>query len=308
MKWFRHDAARRMHPKFRAAGFWGAVAVDAAWEFAKVFDRDNGDVTDFWRDPSGVAAWLQLPEAFTADLARGMAAAERAHLIDRCADDSALIHDWVEMQPEPARARMAKHRERHRNADAVTNVISHRERETDVIATGQDRTGQDKEKRPATASRKRAASSLPSEHWAWAVVDSYHAAKGTPPVNRGVEADSLAALERIDGHPAPLVAEVIAWVATDVVDPPRGTWAGWAAVVRSLASLRDRRTKGAPRKFEVILGQYRDAQKPRADPPTRFPSSPVTTARCSECGGLMLYPEEGCDRCKAAAAAEGARA
>jgi hypothetical protein len=133
MKWFRHDAARRMHPKFRAAGFWGATAVEAAWEFARMFDRDDGDVTDFWRADS-VAGWLQLGSEHVQDLARGMERAVTAGLIDRD-EDHIVIHGWVEAQPPPARVRMAKSRERKRNDSLVTNVKTHLQPVTNVRPT-----------------------------------------------------------------------------------------------------------------------------------------------------------------------------
>ena len=305
MQWLRHDAARRMHPKFRRAGFWGAVAVDAAWEFACMFGRADGDVSDFWTTDS-VAGWLQLEDERLADLAAGMARAERAGLIDR--DGNAVaIHAWAEAQPEPSRVRVQRHRTRHQNDSNVTNVTNvtlHETPVTDVTPTD-GRTDvtdiqTDGEERAANAPRKRAAAPLPSEHWAWGCVDSYHAARLSEPVNRGAEAETLAALERLDGHPAALVAEVLAWVAADVVDPPRGTWAGWAGVVRSLVSLRQRKTKGDASKFEKALAQYRDAVKPRAEQRTRYPSAPATdSAEHCACGHMRLYPWEPCGHCGA---------
>jgi hypothetical protein len=314
MTWIRVDCDRHAKPRFRHIGPWGSIAVQAAWEIAKRSSAADGTISTMEWTAAHLAWWTMFDrEPGAAEkLEDGMRRAEECGLVMAGDAGRVELRGWLDYQVIGSDAeRQRRRRARLATPCHVTSRDSHTQ-SRDVTPTGQDRTdstgqtgqtGQEEEK--ATAPRKRSAV-LPSEHWAWGLVDSYHAGHGSEPVNRGAEAAALAALERIDGHPAALVAEVLAWVATDVVDPPRGTWAGWAGVVRSLVSLRQRRTKGDASKFEKALAQYRDSQKKararvetRAEELRRYPSAPATAmgAECPQCHEWRQYVAEGCPYC-----------
>ena len=109
-KWLRKDAAIRRHPKFIKAGFFGQNAAEAAWEFAKMHDRDDGEITDIW-DTDLIIRWCNLPEDgqdYKPHFKSGMMKAEKVRLIDR-RDVVVFIHDWEEMQPNKSTDRVRKH-------------------------------------------------------------------------------------------------------------------------------------------------------------------------------------------------------
>lgn len=111
-KWYRADAAHPLHPKFVQAGHWGGSITRATWRIAKMFDRDDGDITPWWGP-----AFL-IPYANMGDLpdcmelaAQGMAKALEAGLVVE-AGGSYYVHGWEEHQPVSSTARVKAHRAR----------------------------------------------------------------------------------------------------------------------------------------------------------------------------------------------------
>jgi len=47
-KWLRMDCVTPANPKMIRAGHWGYAVAIALWQLAKLHDKDDGDVTQFW--------------------------------------------------------------------------------------------------------------------------------------------------------------------------------------------------------------------------------------------------------------------
>lgn len=148
----------------------------------------------------------------------------------------------------------------------------------------------------ATRARK-ARTPLPSSHWSFPLVANYHQAQCSEVVDLHTEAEELDKLHRIDKHAVEEIAAILAWIPTDVVDPPRGDWRGWSDVVDSLAGLRRRRRKGEHTKFEKIKMAWKKVQR-KAAPEKEHP-------RCPICDYMRLYPQLPCEKCKAPPLVEG---
>jgi len=231
-KWIRVDANCNRHPRFVAAGPWGAVVVKACWEIAKEYDLADGVLSDLYWSEAYISAWTMFNGMDESSIQGGMKSAIRAGLILET-DDGWQIKGWERRQRDEDNARNRK-KERDKKA-------KQRERGTKGDTRGQKGTkGDSPQMSTMSASngtgrdgtgRKREPSKVPESALIRAA-DLLHAILAYKPDHRFARLDGkqkadwainhgkhLDALQRLDGVSWERMDAVIKWLPGDTFWP-----------------------------------------------------------------------------------------